>query len=68
VQREASMLELFWRAAYRDWKRVESTNDSSFEMVVIFSLSGLVLTMLLLPHYLFSPAAVSAATMFPIYQ
>ena len=62
------MLGMFWRAAYRDWKRIEPTNNSSFEIVVIFSLVGLVLTMLLLPHYLFSPAAVSAATMFPIYQ
>jgi hypothetical protein len=63
------MLELFWRAANRDWKRIKSasnSSDSSFELVVIFSLAGLVLTMLLLPHYLFSPAAVSAATMFPV--
>ena len=60
------MLELVWRAAYRDWKRIKPTYDSSFEVVVIFSLLGLVLTMLLLPHYLFAPTLVSACAMLQV--
>jgi hypothetical protein len=36
---------VMWRAAYRDWKRLELFRDQSFEPVCLFSLLGLVLSM-----------------------
>ena len=38
------MLELVWRAAYRDWKKLDAGFDRSFEAVCLFSLLGLVLS------------------------
>jgi hypothetical protein len=38
------MLELVWRAAYRDWKKLDIGFDRSFEAVCLFSLLGLVLS------------------------
>jgi hypothetical protein len=38
------MLEQVWRAAYRDWKKLDVEFDRSFEAVCLFSLLGLVLS------------------------
>ena len=45
---EGSLLQLVWYAAYRDWQQVKHVFDSSFEAVCLFSLLGLVLTLLFL--------------------
>jgi hypothetical protein len=42
------MRELGWHTVYREWKRLEIVSDSSFQAVCLFSLLGLVLTMLFL--------------------
>ncbi len=54
------MLELVWRAAYRDWQKIRVAYDSSFEVVVLFSLLGLVVTALYLTNGLFTPTLVNA--------
>jgi hypothetical protein len=42
------MLELIWRAVYREWKKADLTLDPSFEAMCLFALLGLVLSCLLL--------------------
>ena len=39
------MFVVVWRAAYRDWKKLDLFSDPSFEPICLFSLLGLVLSM-----------------------
>ena len=55
------MLELIWRAVYREWKRANLVFDSSFEAMCLFALLGLVLSCLLLdPNVSLMPPSLSA--------
>ena len=57
------MLQLVWRAACRDWQKVRSPPDSSFEAVLLFSLLGLVVSALYLTKGLSVPPLVSFTAM-----
>ena len=53
------MLELIWRAVYREWKKADL--DPSFEAMCLFALLGLVLSCLLLdPNVSLMPPSLSA--------
>jgi hypothetical protein len=58
------MLQLVWRAACRDWQKVRSPYDSSFEAVLLFSLLGLIVSALYLTKGLSTPPLVSIASLF----
>lgn len=60
------MLELVWRAAYRDWQKVRVAHDASFEAVALFSLLGLVITALFLTNGLFTPTLVNAGAVLQV--
>ena len=42
------MLELIWRAVYREWQKADLVRDPSFEAMCLFALLGLILSCLLL--------------------
>lgn len=60
------MLQLVWRAAYRDWQKVRVPYDSSLEAVLLFSLLGLVVTALYLTNGLSTPPLVNAGAVLQI--
>ena len=62
------MLNLIWRAAYREWHKTRVAYDPSFEATVLFSLLGLLVTTLYLANDMPTATPVSTAALFHVLQ